>query len=85
VYASAGLSANTASRADCEVDVEIAVGHSIAHASDAVPRHILMQRDERRVVVGWFGRGLTEYNDIQDHRLLGSPVGQKPGSSKPST
>lgn len=70
---------------DCEVDVEVTVGHSIAHASHAVPRRILMQRDERRMVVGWFGRGLTEGNDIQSHRLLGSPLAKEPSSSSPST
>lgn len=64
---------------DTEVDVEIAVGHSIAHASHALPRHIPMKRDERRMVVGQFGRCLTEDNDIQNHRLLGSPVSQKAG------
>ena len=36
-----------------------------------------MERDERRMVVGKFGRGLAEDNDIQDHGLLGAPVGQK--------
>lgn len=64
---------------DAEVDVEIPVGHSIAQASHALPRHILIERDERRMVVGKFGCGLTEDNDIQNHRLLGSPVSQKTG------
>ena len=36
-----------------------------------------MERDERRMVVGKFGRGLSEDNDIQDHGLPGAPVGQK--------
>ena len=53
------------------------MGHSIAHAFHALPRYILMERDERRMVVGKFGRGLAEDNDIQDHGLLGAPVGQK--------
>ena len=38
-----------------------------------------MERDERRMVVGKLGRGLTEDNNIENHRLLGAAVSSKTG------
>ena len=60
-----------------KVDVEIAMGHAIAHISHAAPRYFGMSLRELGIDVHHFRGGLADNNEVHDDGLLGALVGKE--------